>query len=74
MEGQETAESTPDQGHQTVIDIMGEGVGLEVVRGHWTDMDVVERTVGVLKAVAKVVYLGVLLQTVEELEGQYLQQ
>lgn len=75
MEGQETAESIPDQGHQTVIDIMGEGVGLELVHGHWTDMDVVERTVGGLKAVAKVVYLGVLLQIVkEELEGQYLQQ
>lgn len=74
-EGQETAESIPGQGHQTVIDIMGEGADLEVVHGHLTDMDEVERPVGVFKAVVKVVCLGVLLQIVkEELEGQYLQQ
>lgn len=58
-----------------MIDIMGEGVDLEVVHGHLTDMDEAERPVGVFKAVVKVVYLGVLLQIVkEELEGQYLQQ
>ncbi|CAJ0955842.1 unnamed protein product [Ranitomeya imitator] len=70
----ETAESIPDRDPLTVIDIMAEGGGLEVVHGHLTDMAAVERPVGVLKRVAKVVFLEVLLQIEKkELEGQYLQ-